>query len=105
MAIKARQEVKLTETDFMILDQLHEGRNLAVNIAMEIGRARNYINQRMPYLLDYGLVEKVGPYEDSGLYELTEKGRLAYEHRAAYHDDEVDFDALLDEKLAERHDE
>jgi len=97
MAVEANP-VKLTETDFLILDKLREGRNLAVNIAVEIDRSRNYINQRMSYLLDYELVEKIGPVEGSGLYELTEKGRLAYEHRRAY-DKDVDFDDLLDREL------
>lgn len=92
-------ELKLTETDFRILGKLREGRNLAANIALEIDRARNYVNQRMPYLLDYGLVEKVGPMENSGLYELTDRGRLAYEHREQYYDDDVDFDDYLDERL------
>lgn len=99
MAAKPAKTVKLTETDFLILERLQEGRNLAANIALEIDRARNYVNQRMPYLLDYDLVEKVGPMEDSGLYELTEKGRLAVEHREKYHDDSVDFDEFLDERL------
>jgi hypothetical protein len=97
MATEAPRKVKLTETDFLILERLHEGRNLAANIALEIDRARNYVNQRMPYLLDYDLVEKVGPMEGSGLYELTERGRLAYEHRSKYHDESVDFDDFLDE--------
>jgi len=101
MAAKAPRKVKLTETDFMILKRLREGRNLAANIAIEIERARNYVNQRMPYLLDYGLVEKVGPMENSGLYEITEKGELAFEHREKYHDDSVDFETFLDERLDE----
>mgnify|MGYP006272228977 CR=1 FL=1 len=96
MADKRTRKVKLTETDFLILERLHEGRNLAANIALEIDRARNYVNQRMPYLLDYDLVEKVGPMENSGLYELTDRGRLAYEHRSKYYDDDVDFDEFLD---------
>ncbi|WP_324757140.1 phage repressor protein [Haloarcula montana] len=96
MATKPTRKVKLTETDFLILGVLTDGRNIPANIALDIDRARNYINQRMPYLLDYGLVEKIGPYEDSGLYELTDRGRVAYEHREHYHKDDVDFDELLD---------
>lgn len=99
MAAKADDRVKLTETDFRILDKLREGRNLAVNIAEEIDRSRKYVNGRMPYLLDYDLVEKVGPAEDTGLYELTERGRLAVENREKYHDDSVDFEDFLDERL------
>jgi predicted transcriptional regulator len=101
MATEAAGRVKLTETDFLILDKLQEGRNMAGNIALEIDRARKYVNQRMPYLLDYGLVEKIGPMEDSGLYELTPKGQVAVEHREKYHDDSVDFDGFLDERLGD----
>lgn len=101
MATEAAGRVKLTETDFLILDKLQEGRNMAGNIALEIDRARKYVNQRMPYLLDYGLVEKIGPMDDSGLYELTPKGRVAVEHREKYYDDAVDFDEFLDEQLGD----
>lgn len=100
MAVELPKEVKLTETDFMILGKLREGRNLAANIAVEIDRSRKYVNGQMPYLLDYDLVERVGPVKDTGLYELTERGELAFEHQGKYHDDDVDFDAFLDEQLS-----
>lgn len=61
-------------TDRMILEGLTDGRNVAVNIAAEIDRHRNYVNQRLPELEDHGLVEKIGPAENTGLYELTAKG-------------------------------
>lgn len=67
------------------------GRANDLNIALEIDRARNYIN---PYLLDYGLVEKISPDEDAGRYELTERSFVAYEYRAEYRDDSVAFDDL-----------
>ncbi|OYR80702.1 hypothetical protein DJ71_14505 [Halorubrum sp. E3] len=62
-------------TDRLILETLEDGRNLAVNISLEIDRSRNYINGRMTQLLDYDLVSKVGPAENTGLYELTERGQ------------------------------
>ncbi|WP_241431939.1 winged helix-turn-helix domain-containing protein [Natrialba chahannaoensis] len=61
-------------SDQLVLQQLTEGRNTAANIAAEVDRSRNYINQRMPQLYDYGLVIKVGPVEGTGLYEITPKG-------------------------------
>jgi len=94
--------VKLVPADFEILSVLRGGRNLATNIAAEIDKSRKYINRRMGYLLDYGLVEKVGPVEDTGLYELTDKGRLAYQHRRKYQDDDIDFDEFLDDHLADQ---
>jgi len=93
--------LKLTPTDFEILGELRDGRNIAANLAMSLDRHRKTINGKMPYLLDYGLVEKIGPYDNSGLYELTTRGRLAYEYRDKYHDDAVDFDDFLDRKLAD----
>jgi predicted transcriptional regulator len=99
MVVALENGLKLTETDWEILGELRHGRNVAANLALEIDRHRKTVNKKLSYLLDYGLVEKIGPHEQSGLYELTQRGRLAYEHREKYHDDAVDFDAFLDEKL------
>jgi hypothetical protein len=105
MAVEAVREVRLTETDFMMLERLEDGRNIAANLALELDRARNYLNQRMGLLLDYGLVEKIGPLEDSGLYELTERGELVLEHRDLYHRDDVDFEEFIEQRLTERRDD
>lgn len=87
-------------TDFEILQALSDGkRNNAVNLAHDLDRNRSYINTRLPVLADYGLIERVGPAPNSGLYEITEKGKVAAEQRAAYEDDEVDFDAVVDREL------
>ena len=93
----------VTPTDFEILSALSDGkRNNAVNIAVTLDKNRAYINTRLPILLDYGLVDRVGPADNSGLYVITEKGRAALTHRDAYHDDERDFEALItDESAAE----
>ena len=93
----------VTPTDFEILSALSDGkRNNAVNIAVTLDKNRAYINTRLPILLDYGLVDRVGPADNSGLYVITDTGRAALAHRDAYHDDERDFEALLaDESSAE----
>lgn len=88
-------------TDKLILQKLTEGRNVAANIAAEIDRSRNYINQRMGLLYDYDLVRKIGPLENSGLYELTEKGSVTLEYIDCYGEVD-DFDALIEEKLAQQ---
>ena len=89
-------------TDFEVLKALSGGRrNNAVNISHIIDKNRAYINTRLPILADYGLVERVGPAPNSGLYEITEKGRIVLEHRDAYERDDGDFEALVDEKLNE----
>lgn len=93
--------LKLTETDWEILGALRGGRNVAANLALDLDRHRKTINKKLSYLLDYGLVAKIGPHEQSGLYEITAKGELAFAHREKYHDDSVDFEAFLGERIDE----
>lgn len=90
-------------TDFDILDALSDGRrNTAVNLSYVLDKNRSYINTRLPILADYELVERVGPAPNSGLYEITEKGRVVVELRDKYRTEGVDFDELVAERLAER---
>lgn len=72
-------------TDFDILVALDEhGRNIAANLALHLDRDRAYLNTRLPHLSDHDLVRKVGPATESGLYELTERGRAAVAYRDRY---------------------
>lgn len=88
-------------TDFEILAALDEhGRNVAPNLSKHTGKTRQNINNRLPVLADYGLVEKIGPAERSGLYEITDLGRVALEHRERY-DEVEDFEAFVEGKLGE----
>jgi len=83
-------------TDFLILEALDgSGRNVAPNLAHHTGKSRKNINNRLPVLADYGLVENVGPADNSGLYEVTERGSLAVKYREEYGDVD-DFDEFLD---------
>jgi predicted transcriptional regulator len=87
-------------TDFEVLEALSDGkRNNAVNISHVLDKNRAYINTRLPVLADYGLVERVGPASNSGLYEITEKGKVVVEHRDVYEESVEDFDEFVDEKL------
>jgi DNA-binding IclR family transcriptional regulator len=89
-------------TDFEILEALADGRrNNAANLSHILDKNRSYINTRLPVLADYGLVERVGPAPTSGLYEITEKGRVVVEHRDRYRQDGVDFDGLVEQSLAD----
>ncbi len=82
-------------TDFLILEALEEtGRNVAPNLASHTGKSRKNINTRLPVLEDYGLVEKVGPADRSGLYELTQLGKSALVHQTQYNEVD-DFEALI----------
>ena len=89
--------MKLTQpTDFDILSVLSDGkRNNAVNIAEMLDQERSYKNTRLPVLEDYGLIESVGPAENSGLYVITERGQQALEHQDEYNTDDIDFEDLL----------
>ena len=87
-------------TDFDLLDALSDGkRNNAVNLAHLLDKNRAYINTRLPILADYDLVERVGPAPNSGLYEITERGIVVADNRSKYRKDDVDFEALIKEKL------
>lgn len=90
-------------TDLEILEALSNGkRNTAANLSYELDKDRSYINTRLPVLADYGLLERVGPAPNSGLYEITEKGGLVAEHGEKYEDGDVDFDAFIEDRLEER---
>jgi len=89
-----------TPVDFEILNALSNGRrNTAANLAKILGRSRSYINTRLPVLADFGLLTRVGPAENSGLYEITEKGLVVAANREAYERDDVDFEALVTREL------
>ena len=88
-------------TDFLILEVLAEdGRNVAPNIALEIDKSRSHINVRLPQLADYYLVRKVGPAENSGLYEITDKGEAVLALRDQY-DSSDDFEDLVEQSQSE----
>lgn len=90
-------------TDFDILRALSdEKRNNAINIASKLDRNRSYINTRLPVLADFGLLERVGPASNSGLYVITEKGKLVAEHQEAYEDDSIDFEIFIQDRLADK---
>jgi len=85
-------------TDFDVLEVFQEGRNVAPNVAAELDQDRAYINTRLPQLHDHGLVEKIGPADNSGLYELTDRGRAAMRCRKQYERvDPTRFEAIVDE--------
>ncbi|ELZ00569.1 winged helix-turn-helix domain-containing protein [Natrialba asiatica] len=83
-------------TDFLILEALEDkGRNVATNLAAHTGKSRKNINTRLPVLEDYGLVEKIGPAERSGLYEISSTGKAALVYQDQY-DEADDFEDLIE---------
>ncbi|WP_135807155.1 winged helix-turn-helix domain-containing protein [Halorussus marinus] len=86
-------------TDFEILEILDDrGRNTAQNLALILDKNRGYINTRLPHLSSLGLVRRVGPAENSGLYEVTQKGRIVLDHRETYGQTE-EFEELIRAEL------
>ena len=86
-------------TDFDVLSVLADGRrNTAANIAHHIDKNRAYINTRLPILADYGLIERVGPAPNSGLYEITARGEAAVEYREVYGEVD-DFAVVIDDAV------
>jgi len=97
---KMNRKMLLRPVDFALLDELTEGRNVAANLHMEIDSNRSYVNQRLSTLADYGLIDRVGPSESAGLYEITPLGRAALEHRKEYGEVD-DFEALIEDAVNE----
>lgn len=86
-------------TDFQILDSLADGRrDIAANLAVAIGKDRNYLNTRLPVLADEGLVQRVGPAESSGLYQITARGVAAAQNHSLYKSDREQFETALAEQ-------
>ena len=93
----------LTEpTDFMILEELSDGkRNTAANLASHLDKDRNYLNTRLTTLADYGILEKIGPAENSGIYQITSRGIAAVQNQTLYQQNREQFEAILDSSEAD----
>lgn len=99
MPLDAPRIVKLSRpADFDILEALSDGeRDVARNLQHKIEASRAHINNRLPQLADYGLVEKVGPADNSGLYRITSRGVAAARLREEY-DSGDRFEQLVKDK-------
>ena len=91
--------MKLRPLDFSLLTELQSGRNVGSNLFMVVDASHQYVNERLAQIEDYGLVNRVGPNPNSGLYEITDLGRFVLENRDAYYDDDVDFDELIEDEF------
>ncbi|WP_226929243.1 ArsR family transcriptional regulator [Halorubrum halophilum] len=86
-------------TDFQILKTLSDGRrDTAANLAVIIDKDRNYLNTRLPVLADEELIERVGPAESSGLYQITPRGVAAAQNQSLYATDRDQFETTIDEQ-------
>lgn len=87
--------MQLRPVDFSLLSELRKGRNLAANLYMDLDVSRQYVNQRLTLLEDYGLVERVGPNPRAGLYKITSLGDIAERNREKYRDSDIDFEEYI----------
>ena len=91
-------QMELRPLDFSLLDELLEGRNVGGNLHMTLDVTRPYVNERLGIIAEYGLVKRIGPNENVGLYEITEKGKTVLEHQDVYEEID-DFDEFIESKL------
>ena len=92
------RQMELRPLDFSLLKELLKGRNVGGNLHMTLDVTRPYVNERLGIIADYGLVKRVGPNENVGLYEITEKGRIALEHQDEYEEID-DFKGFIEDQL------
>jgi len=93
-------EMLLRPLDFALLDELTEGRNVGANLHVLVDASSPYTLERLSQLADYGLVRRVGPNENVGLYEITPLGEAALAHREEYGEVD-DFAALIEDAVGE----
>jgi predicted transcriptional regulator len=78
-------------------------RDVASNVAQELDIARSYLNGQLQSLSDYGLLERIGPAERAGLYEITATGIAALEKRDLYDTDREQFTEAVEELASKVH--
>jgi hypothetical protein len=67
--------MQLNKTDIAILVALEEyGRNVALNLQHHVETDRDYLNTRLCQLAKAGVLDRIGPSERAGLYELSRTG-------------------------------
>lgn len=72
-------------TDLNILKILTNGqRQTPINVASILDMDRTYMSERLRYLENQGILHDAPPADRSGMYELTNLGRIAVWHARAY---------------------
>lgn len=95
-------QIRLVQpTDFQLLAALADGhRDTAANLAVRVEKDRNYVNTRLPALVDADLLQRIGPSKHSGLYQITPRGVVAVRHQSVYEADRDQFKMLLDTRAS-----
>jgi len=89
--------IRLVEpTDFIILESLTDGeRNGAVNLAQELDMDRSYVNTRLSILADHKLLDRIGPAQNSGIYQITPLGVAAARHQTLHSTNPAQFESTI----------
>ena len=78
-------EALILPTDAHILNQLANGRReTPVNLAAHIDGDNSYVGNRLRSIAERGYVTSPGPSPRSGMYEITNWGRIARQHIPQY---------------------
>lgn len=78
-------------TSFQILRILDSrARQTAPNLAALLDRETSYMSNQLSDLAAQGLVRKVGPSDNSSMYEITSRGQLVLRYAPDYSHDTVD---------------
>lgn len=85
-------------TDFLILESLADcERNGAVNLSQELDMDRSYVNTQLSVLADHELIERIGPAQNSGIYQITPLGVAALRHQSLYSTNPEQFESKIHE--------
>jgi predicted transcriptional regulator len=76
-------------------------RQTAPNLAEILDKKRQYMNDRLSALAGLGLVQRVGPSDRSGMYEITLKGLLVLQEEDQYsHSSAHEFSNRIENQLS-----
>jgi len=76
-------------------------RQTSKNLAEIIGEDRNYVNNRVGALSGSGVLERVGPADNSGIYEITDMGHRALRFQDKYaHEHAFEFGQFVKGELS-----
>lgn len=91
-------------TSFQVLRVLNDRkRQTAPNLAEILDKDSRYMSNQLNDLAGQGLVRRVGPSDNSKMFEITERGQIAIEYADEYsHQEASEFGRLVNRVLKDR---
>jgi predicted transcriptional regulator len=93
--------MKLSDTDFNILELCSQNRETPKNLAAALDIEANYASNELTKLKREKLVTQPGPADTSGMYIVTEKGSFVLSKRSKYDRRQADLFGQLVESAVE----